>query len=78
MDRETTMHQCCLSKQPGDVVEFDVGVEVEEVVEVLGVEEEVELDITGEAVDIDVIDDVEGGEEAKVEVDDAGIEAAVA
>ena len=74
MDRETTMHQCCLSKQPGDVVEFDVGVEVEEVVEVLGVEEEDEL----EAVDIDVIDDVEDGEEAKVEVDDAGVEAAVA
>ena len=44
----------------------------------LGVEEEVELDITGEAVDIDVIDDVEDGEEAKVEVDDAGVEAAVA
>ena len=61
MDRETTMHQCCLSKQPGDVVEFDVGVEVEEVVEVLGVEEEDEL----EAVDIDVIDDVEDEEEAK-------------
>ena len=78
MDRETTMHQCCLSKQPGDVVEFDVGVEVEEVVEVLGLEEEVELDITGEAVDINVIDDVEDGEEAKVEVDDAGVEAAVA
>ena len=55
------MHQCCLSKQPGDVVEFDVGVEVEEVVEVLGVEEEDEL----EAVDIDVIDDVEDEEEAK-------------
>ena len=64
------MHQCCLSKQPGDVVEVDVGVEVEEVVEV--------LDITGDAVDIDVIDDVEDGEEAKVEVDDAGVEAAVA
>ena len=57
-------------KQPDDVVEVDVGVEVEEVVEV--------LDITGEAVDIDVIDDVEDGEEAKVEVDDAGVEAAVA
>ena len=40
----------------------------------LGVEEEDEL----EAVDIDVIDDVEDGEEAKVEVDDAGVEAAVA
>ena len=64
MDRETTMHQCCLSKQPGDVVEVDVGVEVEEVV-----------DITGEAVDID---DVEDGEEAKVEVVDAGVEATVA
>ena len=40
----------------------------------LGVEEEDEL----EAVDIDVIDDVEDGEEAKVELDDAGVEAAVA
>ena len=44
----------------------------------LGVDEEVELDGTGEAVDIDVIDNVEDGEEAKVEVDDAGVEAAVA
>ena len=40
----------------------------------LGVEEEDEL----EAVDIDVIDDVEDGEEAKVELDDAGVGAAVA